>query len=354
MLYGLARRALADAQLTFDDIDGISIASCDQLDGRAIAIMAASGSVGGVARDIVSTPSSAEHAFVLGALRVASGQYRTQLVMSWSPLEVDSLSEAQHLGTDPYFHRALPLDDTTSYALQAVAMDPDGALRDSAVALAARNRVQGGFAYPDRASGAREKVWIVNDEMISWPLTRSMVAPPAAGAVALVIADADFIAARERHDVAWIKGLGWAAEPGFLGDRDLARLPSLDAAVARACGEAGITDTATQIDLAELMDATPYQQMLVGEALGVYRRASATESALTRIPLNLSGGATSFNPVYCSGLMRIAEAAQQMRGRAGAHQLAGARRAIGHGASGFAMQYNTVVVMESDHAGGMQ
>ena len=50
--------------------------------------MMASGSVGGVDRDIMSTPSASEHAFILGALRVATGQFRTQLVVSWSPTEV--------------------------------------------------------------------------------------------------------------------------------------------------------------------------------------------------------------------------------------------------------------------------
>jgi acetyl-CoA C-acetyltransferase len=63
-------------------IDGIVVASCDQLDGRGIAIMMASGSVGGVSRDILSTPSSAEHAFVLAALRERSALCSTQLMVS--------------------------------------------------------------------------------------------------------------------------------------------------------------------------------------------------------------------------------------------------------------------------------
>ena len=62
--------------------------------------------------------------------------------------------------------------------------------------------------------------------------------------------------------------------------------------------------------------------------------------------MNLSGGALSFNPIFCAGLMRIAEAANQVRGRAGAHQVKNARRALAHAASGPAMHYNTVVVMD--------
>ena len=84
VLFHTSVNALRSAGLTFDDIDGIVVAGNDQYDGRAISIMAASGSVGGVDRDILSTPSASEHAFVLGALRVASGQYRTQLIVAWS------------------------------------------------------------------------------------------------------------------------------------------------------------------------------------------------------------------------------------------------------------------------------
>ncbi len=72
--------ALRDAGIHIEDIDGIDgivVTANGQLDGRAISIMMASGSVGGVDLDILSTPGAAEHAFVLGALRVRSGIYRT-------------------------------------------------------------------------------------------------------------------------------------------------------------------------------------------------------------------------------------------------------------------------------------
>ena len=77
-IYAVTQAALRDAGVSIEDIEGIVIAGNDQLDGRAISVMAASGSVGGVDRDILSTPSAAEHAFVLGTLRIASGQFKTQ------------------------------------------------------------------------------------------------------------------------------------------------------------------------------------------------------------------------------------------------------------------------------------
>ena len=73
LLYDVVQDALRDADLTIEDIDGIVVGSNDQFDGRAISIMAASGSVGGVDRDILSTPSASEHALVMATLRIASG-----------------------------------------------------------------------------------------------------------------------------------------------------------------------------------------------------------------------------------------------------------------------------------------
>lgn len=351
-MYALTRSALADANLEIEDVDGIVVGANDQLDGRAISIMMASGSVGGVDRDIMSTPSAAEHAFVLGAVRIATGQFQTQLVAAWSPLITSSVNDVLKLGTDPYFHRALPLDELAAAGLQAVAMEhatPD--LRDIAVRIVAANRARGALAYPDRTAGPLEESWIGAGKPLRWPLTEGMVSRPAYGLVALVLADEAFVRERKLDDSCWIQGLGWATEPGFLGDRKLAELPSLASAKEQAFGSAGLRDARSSVQVAEVSDATPYQQLLACDALGLCGRAdwAGMEWAATRSgkgpAINPSGGALSFNPVYCAGLVSIAEAANQVRGRAGNHQQRDVQRALAHAASGFAMQYNTVAVL---------
>src|SRR6516162_3635050 len=144
MIYDTVQLALTDAAITIDDVDGIVVAANDQFDGRSISVMMASGSVGGVDRDILSTPSAAEHAFVLGALRVATGQFRTQLVIAWSPTEASPLREVQRLAADPYFHRALPLDETSAHALQACALCAAvPGVEEAAWAIVRKNRGNG-------------------------------------------------------------------------------------------------------------------------------------------------------------------------------------------------------------------
>lgn len=336
MLYDVVQSALADADLNIADVDGIIVAANDQLDGRAIAVMMASGSVGGVDRDILSTPSAGEHAFVMGVLRVACGQYPTQLVVSWSPTEAHSIPEVERLAADPYFHRRLPQDDLASYALQASALAGKvKGVHVTAHGLTVDRPVPAGAAKADPRR---------------WPLTAEMVAPPTTGIVALVLASEAFIAERETAMPAWVRGMGWATEPGFLGDRDLADAPALKAAAEQAYGEAGISDPKTDFDVAEIDDHTPYQELLALEGLGLSKRSDwqrdidkGTFAKGGRLPVNPSGGTRAANAVYCTGLMRIAEAAAQIRGKS-ANQIASAKTALAHAASGVAMQYQTVVV----------
>ena len=87
-MYAVTRSALLDAGLTIEDIDGIVVGANDQLDGRAISIMMASGSVGGVGRTSCprrrprSMPSCSAHC---ASRRASSG---LSSCVSWSPLEV--------------------------------------------------------------------------------------------------------------------------------------------------------------------------------------------------------------------------------------------------------------------------
>lgn len=254
------------------------------------------------------------------------------------------MSAAQHLGADPYYHRALPLDELSAHALQAAALEHAvPGLRETAIAVAAKNRAHGNAAYPDRPTTP-------DPGPARWPILPEMTSRPVTGAVALILAGPDFVAERAIADPAWLRGMGWATEASFLGDRDLSQAPALTEAARQAFAAANIT--ASAIDVAELTDATPYGELLAYEGLGLARReawagclADGTFARGGRTPVNLSGGVLTYNPVFCTGLIRIAEIARQVRGHAGLHQLPGARLGLAHAGSGFAMQYQAAIIL---------
>ena len=73
-----------------------------------------------------------------------------------------------------------------------------------------------------------------------------------------------------------------------------------------------------------------------------------TDSGATALdgdmPINPSGGVLSSNPIGASGMIRFAEAAQQVRHRAGDYQVDGARRAVGHAYGGGSQFFSMWVV----------
>ena len=111
----------------------------------------------------------------------------------------------------------------------------------------------------------------------------------------------------------------------------------------------------TAFDLAELTDATPYSELLAYQALSVCprhqwaaRTADGSFALGGRLPVNLSGGVLTWNPLFCTGMIRIAEVVNQIRGPRRAHQADNVRHGLAHAGSGFAMQYQSAVVLSKE------
>jgi acetyl-CoA C-acetyltransferase len=62
------------------------------------------------------------------------------------------------------------------------------------------------------------------------------------------------------------------------------------------------------------------------------------------LPINPSGGVLCSNPIGASGMLRLGEAALQVMGRAGEHQVEGAKTALGHAYGGGAQYFAMWVV----------
>jgi acetyl-CoA C-acetyltransferase len=313
--------------------------------------MMASGSVGGVDRDILSTPRG-EHAFVLGALRIASGQFANQLVVAWSPLEVDSINDALKIERS-LLAPALPQDELATTACRRWC----SSTRCPACANCGGDRAQEPPArrdgVPDRRS-ARSRCVHRLGQADAMAAHRHDGRAARFGLVAMVLADGGTIRGSAQRRVDSRHGL--ATEPAS------SATATLEAAVARRGARAGLRGgrraNASSFDVAEVADGTPYQELLAYEGLGICARdawskqvASGAYARGGKLPVNLSGGALSFNPLFCAGLVRIAEAANQVRGAAGEHQVEGAKTALAM-AYGANSQYFSmwVVVMEGGRA----
>jgi acetyl-CoA C-acetyltransferase len=143
----------------------------------------------------------------------------------------------------------------------------------------------------------------------------------------------------------YVKGLSFVAgpasgvvDPGY----DYSTFPEVVASAADAYRQAGITDPAEQISLAEVHDCFTPTELILMEDLGFCGRGEAWKYVLDgafdldgRLPVNPDGGLKSFgHPVGASGLRMLFECWLQFRGEAGKRQLADPRLALTHNLGG--------------------
>lgn len=168
------------------------------------------------------------------------------------------------------------------------------------------------------------------------PLGRHDVPAQADGAICLILAREDLVAARgERY--ARLAGRGFAFDGDHqIGDRphDITAFPAARQAVEDALAEAGCG--LDGIDLFELYAPCSITEALVGEAIGLFGRGEGCKAARDGLsgpggarPVNTSGGCLARgHPPSLTGLYGILECVEQVTARAGARQVSGARRAI--------------------------
>ena len=133
----------------------------------------------------------------------------------------------------------------------------------------------------------------------------------------------------------------------------LGQLPTRDCA-ADDYRQAGITDTRRELDKAEGYVPFSWYEPRWLEKLGFADEGEgwklSEQGGTARdgaIPGDCSGGVLSTNPIGASGMIRFGEAAMQVRGQCGDHQVDGARKALGHAYGGGA-QFFAMWVVGSD------
>jgi acetyl-CoA C-acetyltransferase len=169
----------------------------------------------------------------------------------------------------------------------------------------------------------------------------------------MVLVDKSMVGKRKP---AWIQGAASTSDCYAMGDRirregaTLVDLLSLSMSAKRAYAEAGVTNPVKEIRVAELYSAFSSAEAMAYPALGFcssadgprFVEAQATDKSLP--VFNPSGGPQGANPVSATAMVRIAEAALQVRQMAGARQVDGVERAVATGQGG-ATQFSTVCVV---------
>jgi acetyl-CoA C-acetyltransferase len=374
--------ALEDAQVDPKELDAIITGNMQGFGGVAQPELWIADWIGAPDKPVIRVTTGGTTGGSVGQAAyytVASGLHDVVLAVAWEKhsdsKEPGATTGLAHVGLGNLFH-------ALSYGLSLknlVATTAVGAAAGVAVYQARFYMHRSGcriehldmVAAKDRRNAAKNKYahlqWpnctpedIAKTDMIAYPFRYGHVCPASDGASAIVVAS-ESIALKKAKQPAWYKGLASFSDEenqlqsenyGGVGVLDPSEQMGARLSAKKAYAMAGIKDPQKEIDLAELYQPFPSQELIFSERLGLFDEGKAwiaLEKGETdingRLPLDVSGGVNATNAIGSSALQRILECALQIMGKAEEHQVPKkVKNAVAHGWGGVT-NYITVTVL---------
>lgn len=347
-----ADRALEDAGLTYRDIDAVVIGKApDAFEGVMQPELFLADGLGAAGKPMLRVHTAGSvggSTAIVAAHLVEAGIHKRVLAVAW---EKQSEGNAQWglaggksggIGAGgafaPFIQRYIKRSGAPEYIGWMVAV------KDRL------NALKNPYAHLQLKDITIEKV--KESPMLWEPLRFLESCPSSDGACAVVIGDADAAKATGKPP-AWFAATSVKSELGQFPGRDATR-PQAGVDCAHDVYErAGIKNPRAEIDVAELyVPFSWYEPMwleghdIAGPGEGWKMVDSGETEIGGNFPVNPSGGVLSSNPIGASGMLRMAEAANQVRGLAGEHQVEGAKTALAQAYGGNA-QYFAMAVFKS-------
>ncbi|WP_409181984.1 thiolase domain-containing protein [Amycolatopsis sp. VS8301801F10] len=347
-------RAMADAQVGWDDIEAVVIGKApDLFEGVMMPELFLSDALGANGKPLIRVHTAGSvggSTALVAASLIQSGVHRRVLTVAF---EKQSESNAMWgLSILPPFQMPVGAGaggyfapHVRSYIRRSGAPEHIGAI------VAAKDRRNGAlnpFAHLQQADITVESVQA--SQMLWDPIRYDETCPSSDGACAMVLGD-EAAGDAVPGGAAWIHATAMRTEPTTFAGRDQVSPQAGRDAAAALWRDAGIVDPLSEVDVAEIYVPFSWFEPMWLENLGFaaegegWKITEAGDTAIGgRLPVNPSGGVLSSNPIGASGMLRFSEAAKQVMGRAGKYQVDGARVAMGHAYGGGSQYFSMWVV----------
>jgi len=353
MVFEVCKEALHHAGILREDLDTVITASTDFLDGRTISSVFLSMAVGAFLKDESKVEEDGTFALYYALMRILAGTHDVALVEAHTQGSTFNPHQVSFYTLDPFFDRQIGvLNDIAAAALQARMYMNRYSVSEEHLAMAAVKNITNAARNPcaHRKMPDVSVKEVMKSKVFYDPIRELTMSPISDGACALVLASEE--RAREITDKpVWIEGVGSCQGP-YLRDRDISSLDSLKSAASTAYKMAGVTEPLSELGVAEISEKFAHEELMIYEALGLCQEGQGknliergTTSRDGEMPVNPSGGALGADPVCATGLIRVVEAAKQIRGEADGYQVPDVRRALAHGQFGICAQKNTIFIL---------
>lgn len=335
-----ARDALAQAGLSFADVDGVFYTGSDDTFGGAMNLAQYCGIAVPAVLENSRTGGNVFESYVERAAYLLDAGVINCALIAYGSNQASATGKLTRTNRPfPYEARYKPLSPLSSYALAAARhMHEFGTTREQLgeVAIAAR---QWAMLNPDAMMrDALSMEAYLSARMISDPLGKLDCCLVTDGAAALVLTRAD-----RAKDVA-SRPVSLLGAASMTSHAHISCMPDLTTTALAECGPRALAQAGLSvgdIDVVQLYDAFTINTILFLEDLGFCPKGEGGRfveggriAPGGALPVNTNGGGLSCMHPGMYGLFTLVEAVRQLRGECGERQVTGARTAIAQGNGG--------------------
>jgi acetyl-CoA C-acetyltransferase len=334
MVNEAVRAALADAEMTIDDIDAVLVGNMEFFEGTHMTdcwLVDGIGAYGKPGLKITTGGTVGATIVCAGAHHVASGLFDRVLCIGFEKQEEGDTGAILSGVAHPLFGRSMAGAAVGYFAMMGSSyMATYGAKEEHSAMVAVKARQN---ARKNEYAHLKLNITIedvLNSRMLAYPIRLLDMCPSSNGACAVILGDEKTAKDRCRKPV-WIRAMDTAHNEQFELDwRDVTTKRPIFSKVCaeRIYKKLGVNHPVEYFDVFEIYEPATWAELVWYENLGLCGPGEGfklVEDGKTGIdgpiPVNPSGGVLSTNCIGASAMLRVWEAALQIRGDAGEHQV---------------------------------
>ena len=349
MINEAVRAALEDAQLTPKDIDAVLCSNMDFFEGYYLSDLVMADYTGAFLKPgfkINTGGTTGGAAAEVAWHHIASGLFDTVMTIAYQKQD-EPISSQSALMTisDPIYDRLTRSGNVFAYMAEQY-MHETGATEEHAAidrVKSDQNALRNPHAHLKLNLTVEE---VMNSRMLAYPLRLLHMCPQSCGACVLIMASEER-ARKITNNPVWYKDQVtvfqecWHSTSEPLGPNPVESTKTV--AARKLFARNGITKPRRDIQCLEMYEPASWCELVWLEDFLICDKAEAwklLEKGVWHLegefPVNPSGGVVATNPIGATAMVRVAEAALQVRGDAGEHQVTRqVRRAIASSYGGF-------------------
>jgi len=330
------RAALADAQMKAKDVEAVFTSNMETFEGIYLPDHLMVDEVAAFMKPglkVNTGGTTGASVIEEGFHFVASGLFDTALVIGFEKQDTGDTTAAITSAVTPVWGKGVATGAIGEFAKQALTyMEKTGAKEEHAARV--RLKADKGACrnpYSHLKLGLKSIEEVLNSGYLVWPLRLLDFCPQSCGACALILASEHKVKKITKKPVWMADVVTVHQEPfraGSFGDPTGTEEYSQDIAAERLYKRNGITNPIKDICMAEIYEPSNWEEMNLYEHFHFcekYQGWKMVEKGITEMegefPVNPSGGVLATNPIGATPTIRVAEAALQVRGDAGEHQV---------------------------------